>query len=215
VQAIENPFGITVHGVAEVRTEPDVAEVKLGISRLATSAAQAFEDANGATAAVRQSLRRSGLSDDMIEVARVKLESAYEGHGHGRKFLGYQSSVRLRLVIRELNALEDVLSDAVAAGANEVESVSYLTTRLGELRAGARRRAVDAARAKAEIYCAAAEVRLGHVLHIEDVNPPQESFRGHDVLGSDTDDAAGPSVLQSGSLTISAAVKIAFALVRS
>src|SRR5229473_3394794 len=62
-------------------------------------------------------------------------------------------------------------TDAVEAGANEVTSVKYLTTQLAELRAQARREAVAAARRKAEVYSEAAGVALGHVLHIEDVNP--------------------------------------------
>ena len=47
------------------------------------------------------------------------------------------------------------------AGANELTSVTFQTTRLKEVRADARRRAVAAAREKAELYCSAAGVSAG------------------------------------------------------
>ncbi len=79
--------------------------------------------------------------------------------------------MKFRIIIDRLDGVERVLVDAVDAGANEVTSVTYLTTQLAELRAQARREAVAAARRKAELYCEAAGVAPGHVLHIEDVNP--------------------------------------------
>src|SRR5215469_7971733 len=137
MQAIETPFGVTVFGSTVLRTEPDLAEVELGVGRIDQTAAKAFDLTRQGVAAVRESLRASGLPDESVEVARVTLESVYDGYGPDRKFLGYLASVRFRFVITALDELEAMLSAAVAAGANDVKRVTYQSSRLRELRAEA------------------------------------------------------------------------------
>ena len=204
---------MSVFGSAILRVEPDLAEVELGVGRVAETAAEAFEATREAVAAVRNSLRASGLTDDSVEVAHVTLESVYEGGFESRRFAGYQAYVRFRFLITRLDELEATLSAAVEAGANEVLRVTYQASRLREIRAQARQNAVHAARAKAENYCEAAGARLGHVVHIEDANPDflRGGMHGAPEL-PEQDDSALPGVLESGSLVVSAAVTVGFTL---
>jgi len=88
-----------------------------------------------------------------------------------RRVVGYRADVGFRVRLRDVSLVEAVLVEAVAAGAHEIRSVAYETSRLRELREDARRGAVAAARRKAEVYCEAAGCRVGSVLHIEDVDP--------------------------------------------
>jgi hypothetical protein len=75
------------------------------------------------------------------------------------------------LLLRNLDQLEDILTDVVDTGARQVNFVEFQTSKLKEIRANARRQAVKAAREKAELYCNAAGAKLGPVIYIEDVNP--------------------------------------------
>jgi len=217
MQAIETPFGVSVFGSTVLRTEPDLAEVELGVGRIDQTAEQAFDLTRRGVAAVRESLRNSGLPDECVEVARVTLESAYDYSGGGPKHLGYKAFVRFRLVITALDDLEAMLSAAVAAGANDVQRVTYQSSRLRELRAEARRNAILAARAKAEVYCEAAGVRLGNVVHIEDQNPEliHRGMHGHgSPIESYEEEEITPGALASGTLVITAAVTVGFTLPR-
>jgi uncharacterized protein YggE len=213
-QALESPFGVSVFGSAVLRTEPDFALVELAVRRIAPSATSAFDATRKGVAAVRSSLQRSGVPDDAVEVSRVAIGSVFDGHGPSATFKGYQADVGFRIVLEPLDGLEGTLSDAVEAGANVVHRVRYRTRRLRELREQVRREAVGAARRKAEIYCEAAGVRLGTVIHIEDVNPDQVNSRGG--YGEGLILSAGDEVeeggLSSGSLEIAAAVLLGFQL---
>jgi uncharacterized protein len=214
-QSIEHPVGVSVYGSAVLRTEPDRAVAEVGIARVASTAKAAFSETGKAAEAVGRSIRRNNLTPDAVEVSRVVLTTAYEGFGNTQKFIGYRARVTFRIVIDHLDRVEKVLTDAVEAGANEVTSVKYLTTRLAELRAQARREAVAAARRKAEIYCEAAGIALGHVLHIEDVNPDSMAHRGGhaEAAGPDgQDDEAALGALKSGSLVVSAAVMMTWGI---
>jgi uncharacterized protein YggE len=72
------------------------------------------------------------------------------------KFLGYQCVASFALHSSNLDDVQQLLVDLVAAGAHEIEWVEFDVTAKPELRAQARRQAVKAARNKAELYAEAA-----------------------------------------------------------
>ncbi|MEV0720484.1 SIMPL domain-containing protein, partial [Asanoa sp. NPDC050611] len=103
--------------------------------------------------------------------------------------------------------------DLGAGGAYAVDGVDFDVVAKRELRAEARRKAVAAARGKAELYAEAAGVRLGAVLHIEDVDPDRvgpERYRSHSSAQADASDQD----LAPGHVVVSAAVTLGFDLAR-
>lgn len=109
-----------------------------------------------------------------------------------------------------LDSVQTLLVDVVEAGGHEIDEVDFDVRAKAELRAAARREAVAAARRKAELYAGAAGVRLGAVLHIEDVDPEangRERYRGHATM-----DGASEQDLAPGQVVVSAAVTLGFAI---
>ncbi|MFJ8430877.1 SIMPL domain-containing protein [Kitasatospora sp. NPDC094019] len=104
-----------------------------------------------------------------------------------------------------------VLVDLVEAGANQVDGVEFDVSAKKELRARARAAAVAAAREKAELYAEAAQVRLGPVVHIKDVDSErvQNSYRRHGGgADGDTDGDLTP-----GRISVTAGVVVGFSLI--
>lgn len=111
----------------------------------------------------------------------------------------------------DLDDVQQLLVDLVAAGANEIEGVDFDVTGKADLRAEARRQAVAAARNKARLYAEAAGARLGPVVHIEDVDPEHagvERYRAH-AAGSE----ASAADLAPGHVVVSAAVIVGSAII--
>jgi uncharacterized protein YggE len=163
-------------------------------------------------------VRALGIADGDVAASETSLSEAFDGDYQNRKKIGYQGSVSFHVILRDPAKLEALLSDAVDAGADRITSVHAKTSRLRELRAEARQRAVRSARAKAEELAGAAGAKLGAVLHLEDVNPEDMSRRSHapDIdLTEHDQDAAVPTAHDPGSITIAAAVMACFALVPS
>jgi uncharacterized protein YggE len=130
--------------------------------------------------AVREVLRRHGLPDRAVENSRLGLKSMWS-YGADRKFLGYQCQASFSVESTNLDDVQQLLIDLVAAGANEIDGVDFDVTSKPDLRAEARRQAVAAARSKAGLYAEAAGARLGPVVHIDDVDPEHagaELYRG-------------------------------------
>jgi uncharacterized protein YggE len=210
-QTITTPFGITVFGSALSRVAPDIALIKVSVTRLEPKPADAFAKARQGSQAVQDWLRKARINQ--FGASRVTLLAQNRFSGGENKFVGYQANVSFHVTLAELDRMEEVLTALIASGANQVDGVSFETTRLKEVRAEARKRAVTAARAKATNYCAAAGVELGPVMHIEDVNPMMLQGReGHVRAEPQIDDEGDGRALDPGSISVGAAVFVAYGI---
>lgn len=206
MQMVERAWGVVAHGAADVKAVPDMVRVRFKVSRTEQTPSEVFTAASDAVHAVREALRHHDVPDAAVERSRLDLRSLWS-YGSERTFVGYQCEASFAVESGNLDDVQSLLVDLVAAGANEIEAVEFDVTGKGELRAEARRQAVRAARSKAELYAEAAAVQLGVVLHIEDVDTEQpEMYRGHNM------GAASPADLAPGRVVVSAAVILGFSI---
>jgi uncharacterized protein len=210
MQMIERPWGVVTYGAASVKAMPDVVRIRFQVVRLAQTPSDSFGAASDAVRAVRQALREHGVPDAAVERSRLDLKSVWD-YGNKRQFLGYQCEASFALESSDLDGVQQLLIDLVAAGANEIEAVEFDVRAKPALRAQARRDAVATARRKAELYAEAAGVRVGAVMHIDDVdsdNPAHRIYRAH------TADAGEASAqdLAPGHVVVSAAVILGLAI---
>ncbi|MER7274663.1 SIMPL domain-containing protein [Dactylosporangium sp. NPDC000244] len=213
MQMVERPWGITAYGAASVKAMPDLVRIRFKIVRVEQTPAGAFAETRGAVRAVRGALREHGVADGEVQSSRLDLRTATEYIDGAHRPVGYQCQAAFAVESRRLDDVEPLLVDVVAAGANELEGVDFDVSTKRELRADARRRAVAAARAKAELYAQEAGVRLGAVLHVEDVDsdsPNAHWYRGHSAASADALEAD----LAPGHIIVSAAAIVGYALAR-
>jgi uncharacterized protein len=218
LQTIQRALGISVFGSHLIRVDPDYASIELAVTRLAPKPDPAFVEARKGAQAVRAALSAMKLPDRDVRTSQITLAQEFEQVGGHRKFAGYRARIGVRVVLQDVAQTENVLITAVDAGADVIQRVSFGTRQLRELRARAREAAFAAATAKAELYGRAAEVRLGTVVHIEDVNPDESARRGYssnapDVdLVPDGDETAGDGAYSPSAIVVSAAVMVCFAI---
>ena len=213
-QSLKAPFGISTFGSSIIRVEPDLASLSFTVSRLEQRPKDAFRQAREAAEKVGVYLGQAGIKD--IGSSRIALSQSFKYTGGEQRFVGYTAKVAFNVLLRDLDRIEEILTGVTDAGANEIDAVDYQTSNLKELRAEARRRAVAAAREKAENYCQAAGVTLGPVIHMEDVNPDQLRNReGHVTRETQPDDEGPPRAFNPGSIVVGGAVMVAFELGRN
>jgi uncharacterized protein len=222
---IQQPFGISVFGAAQLKVAPDSALISAAVTRLEEKPADAFGKAKKSAKAVSDFLRSSGIGEFGTSRMTLLQESRFS-NGEFRQ-LGYKVRVGFRVRVTALDRLEEIITGLIEAGANEIASIEFQTSELKEIRAKARRLAMEAAREKALIYCQAGNVALGSILHIQDVNPQtlqrvphlsQISPRFHgpglgevsiaDALDSEPEKHS----LDPGAIEVGAAVVVAYAL---
>lgn len=132
--------GVTVFGSAVLRVPPDMAAVVVAVTRVEKKPDAAFSQAREAARAVTAYLQRAGVQD--FGSSRATLANEFQGVGNDRRFVGYQAMIEFSLIVRDLDRVDALIAEVLAAGANVLRSVTFQTSRLKELRAEARRRAV-------------------------------------------------------------------------
>lgn len=206
-QSIDAPWGVSVFGAASVDAAPDLARLRVAIEQTRNKPGEAFAATRSGVNRIREVLRGHGVPEAAVSTSRLNLSSRWS-YGDERKFLGYECTASFVIELRELDILETVLIDVVDAGANQVKGVEFDVSTKKELRARARTAAVAAAREKAALYAAAADVRLGPVIHIKDVDSDQlQNYRGHGGQSG-----GGEGDLTPGKVSVSAGVVIGLSL---
>ena len=207
---IDQPWGISAYGHGSVTTDPDHAVLRLAVNRMHNQPDRALKATKDAVAAVRKVLRQRGVPDTAVTSSQTSIHSIWDGYGADRTFRGHQCRAEFSIRINELDAVEQVVVELVAAGADEILGVDYDTSRTQELRVEARTQAVAAATAKAALYAEAAGVALGPVVHIEDVDPNSAPVPMYRMAASAAD--AGSTDFAPGQLTVAASVALGFSI---
>jgi uncharacterized protein YggE len=170
--AAEAPFRrtVTVVGMGRASAAPDIARVTLGADVISKSLSAAVSDVNQRTTAITAALREQGVEDRDIRTAEFNVfpQQEYGPNGPG-PITGYRVVNLMRVTIRDLDKAGDILEQAVAAGANNVQGLTFTIEDARPVEAEARRDAMADARFKAEALAGDAGVQVGPVLTISEI----------------------------------------------
>ena len=160
---------IVVTGTGVVSATPDMAELRLGVTREARTAAEAMSGVNEAATRVLARIESAGIEARDVQTAGVNLSPVWD-HSNDRppQVRGYVASNDLTVRVRDLGSLGAVLDAVIEDGANTMNGLSFSVAEPGPLETEARSKAVRDALAKAETLAAAANVALGPVMQISE-----------------------------------------------
>lgn len=162
--------GVFVTGEATVEVPPDGASLVLGVEADGETAEEAQAKNAEAMRRVQAALQRLGIREDQMKTSGFTLHPLrrWEKERQAERLVGYRTSSRLTVTVRELNRLGSILDAAVKAGATNVEGIDFYLSEAAARRDEALAKAVEDARHKAEILSRAAGVRLQEVRAISD-----------------------------------------------
>jgi len=171
---------VTVTGEGTVAAAPDSAVIRLGVSSQGKTA-RAASDANAREmTVVLAAIKESGVADRDIQTTALSLQPQYDPNKTGAaRLIGFQANNQVTVKIRDVARLPSVLDRAIAGGANEMSGVEFIVSEQGKLLDKARIEAIADARRKAELYAAAAGMKVGRVMAISEEGsaPPQRAFQ--------------------------------------
>lgn len=155
---------ITVTGEGKINVAPDVAELSFGVTTGPQATAKAATDRiatdmNDIIAAVKA----VGIDDKDIRTESFYLNPAYDWNDGRQRLRGYEATQSLRVKVRDLDKVGEVLTAATDNGANQAGGVSFTVDDLEAKRTEARTQAIDDAKKKAEALAAQLDERLGDV----------------------------------------------------
>jgi uncharacterized protein YggE len=199
---------ISVSASGKISQVPDVARVSLGVSVTKPTVKAARESAASKMTSIIAALKALGIADADIQTVGLNLYPQY-ANGSSTKIVGYTLGNQIQITVRDLDKADEVVDNATAKGATEVNGISFDVSDPAKALNDARAAAVAAAQVSAAAMASAGHVSLGSVVSITDTSPPSPILYGG-ALRSFAADAATP--IQPGSQDISATVTVVFAI---
>ena len=116
-------------------------------------------------------LKALGISAKDIQTTSVNVEPRYvqAKDGRARTISGYRVVNQVRLTVREVKRLGEILDGAIGLGANQITRHQHSTSATPKtLKDEARKQAMANASRRAELYATAAGAQLGSVISISE-----------------------------------------------
>ncbi len=213
------PFRFTVTGHGEVKAEPDLAQVSVGVRTRAKTAAEALRRNTAAMRRIFDLLKnRFGVQDKDLATGNFSITPVmqYFQPKPGKptpppKVVGYDVSNMLSVRVRALDKLGAILDAVVRDGANRLHGISFGFSDRRRLMDEARRKAVADAKARAKLYAEAVGFQLGPVVEVREggVRPlPVPVRRGRMMAKAVLAEDAAPVPIARGEQSVRAEVTI-------
>jgi len=217
-QAQETPVAvgsITMDGRGTVSVAPDMAVISTNVVSTAKTAADALSENSAAISKVIDAIKGAGIEARDIQTRGFGIYPRYEritGNSDRQpNIIGYEVRNGVEVNVRDLAKLGGLLTLVVDSGANSVDGIRFEVSDPNEKLDEARKRAVEAARHKAEVFAAAAGVELGNIITISETGtqmPRPLMMRAESMMAA----SAEAVPIEAGEETIAANVTIRWAL---
>jgi uncharacterized protein len=202
---------VTVSGTATIKATPDEAVVSLGVQTQANTAQGALSENAVKMTALIASLMDKGIAKGDIATSYVSIYPTYGNNG--MDITGYQAVNQVDVTLRDIATVGEVIDDAVKAGANLSNGITFQLSDENQGVNQALDDAVNNARSKAETLAAAGDAQLGQVVSIQESSygstPP--IYYGRDMAGGAAD-AEMSTPIQPPTLETQVSVTVTWAL---
>ena len=201
---------VTASGAGATQAVPDTAEMSFGVSTMSPNAKSALDEASRTAEQIASSLKKQGIADEDIQTQDVSVYPQTVDQDGKQVITGYQASLSVRVKVRDIARLGEIISAANAAGANNISGPTFTIDDSAPARAKAIEGAVADARKSAAAMAKAAGKSVGGVLSMSSSDVglvPGPMYSTSDMAG-----AARAVPIEPGRLDISASVVVVFEL---
>jgi uncharacterized protein YggE len=204
---------ISVTGTGRVKAEPDVADISLGVTKQGDEAAEAANKAAEAMESMIAALLEMGIDEADIQTTSLSLSPLYDWNNEPATIEGWEANNMVLVTIRDIESVGAVVDAATAAGATNVNGISFRVEDPTESEMTAREAAVADARAKAETLAAAADVTIIGIISISESGgelPMPIYMDGGDMRFAAAEDSMAKTPVMPGEVELSIDVFIQY-----
>jgi uncharacterized protein len=202
---------ITVSAAGTVAAEPDMAQIATGVLSEADTARDALTRNSAAMTKIIDGLKGAGIEPKDIQTVHFGINPRYTHpkDGTAPRINGYQVVNNVRITVRDIKRVGEVLDGVVTLGANQAGGISFEVSKAETLKDEARKQAMANALRRAKLLAEAAGAEVGPVISIsEEVQGggPRPMATGRMAMSAE----AVP--VEAGSKTLEARVQVTWGL---
>lgn len=214
---------ITVTGKGEVNSKPDIATISFTITKEGKTVAEAQSAVADVEGKALVALRADGVEDKDIKTESSSFNPKYDNtpiycvtypcQQKSPKIIGYEAYETISVKVRKLDTTGKIIEELGKTGVTNLYGPNFAIDDEEGLKAEARKKAIEDARAKAKILAKDLGVRLGRITSFS------ENSDGYPIYyakaGASLDSAApqsAPAELPAGENTITSNVSITYSI---
>jgi uncharacterized protein YggE len=196
----------------EVQVTPDRATVTIAVETRGQTAAAAAAANAERQQAVLSALKGAGIAAAQIKTVGFNVFPEYSYDNQGRtppKITGYRASNSVMVEVRQIDQVGKILDTALGAGANNISGVQFYASTADAARREALAKAVEKARADADVLARAAGGTVGRLIEVGTAEYQMPIPRPYDMaMARGVAAQAAPTPIEPGEYTISATVGV-------
>ena len=206
---------VSVHGSGSVTLEADNATIALSVVTRAMEVSAASKENAEKMSAVQSAVISKGVDKDGVttENFSVYRENSYV---NGKSVPGdYIVTNQIKIVVRDMDKVSEVIDTALAAGANQFSNIQYGVTNTELAVKQARTLAVQQAFENATLIAGTSGARLGKVLEIseqQNSNFPRAVMMKSANMAMDADEETAPTPISGGKTTVTVNINATYEL---
>jgi uncharacterized protein len=147
---------------------PDMATVTAGVMVKLPDAKKALDQANKDMAKLIAAVRAAGIDSKDVQTSGVSVGENTNYTDNGAVTDGYRANSTVTLTVRDLAKLKTLMSDLVAAGANQLDGPFFAIDDEDALTDKARMKAYDTAKRRAMAYAAKAGFKSVRLIKVNE-----------------------------------------------
>lgn len=181
--------GQTADGTIQVQTSestkviPDMAQIIFGVTSQGADPKECQEQNNMNAENIIAFLKEAGIDQKSIQTSNYGLSPIYNWE-NGQTITGYEMRTTFTVSDIPLGQVSTLLASAVEAGVNNIDSVSYLSSKYDESYQEALKKAIAASQVKAQVIAEASGRTLGEISSVqESVSYNGNRYTGYSASG--------------------------------
>lgn len=202
---------IVVSGTGRVSVEPDLADLRLGVSVARPTVDAARGEAAATMEAILAAVTEAGVARRDVRTTLLSVQPRYDYRDNKPPTLtGYELANVVEVTVRDLAQLGDIVDGTLRAGATSMDSLSFRVADPAPAEREARVLAMEAARSRADVLAEAAGLVIVGVSDIVEggaVRPPMPFAKGERMMAMAAD-ASTP--VEAGSMDVSVSVTVSY-----
>lgn len=203
---------LTVHGHGTIIATPDTATIRAGVVTQSFTAAQGLAENAKVMNRVVNGLRRHGIQKKDIQTHNFSVTPQYARQAQNsslvQRIAGYRVSNDITVNTSDVFGAGRIVDALVQEGINRIDGIRFSLRDPEQVADAARRKAVDEAHRKAELFAKQAGVTLGRAIRISD----SESAWVPRMAGDMATRITASVPVEPGNLEITARVRVTYAI---
>ncbi|MDP2872941.1 MAG: SIMPL domain-containing protein [Bacillota bacterium] len=201
---------ISVTGTAEIMIEPNMAQITVGVQSEGATGTEAQGKSDAVMSAIVVKLLASGIRQGDLKTVGFSLYPVYDYRPYDSKEppvltpIGFRSSQRLQVTVRDLAKVGAVIDESVKAGANAIEDITFGLSDTAEVRKQALSKAVADAMAKADVIAQAMGVKVVEITSVQEQGVDYGYYKVPAM--AERADGMGGAVSMPGEVTVRASI---------